>query len=220
MINGVILWHPWPVFADFFTICAHLGLSEPFVSEMAQMDCQVPKSPSKCSQCSQGCQMITGVILWHPWPVFAEFLSVCAHLCLSVPFVSEMAQMDCQVPKSLSKCSQGCQRITGFILWHPWPIFAEFCPMLARRKWKCTEMFFTTLYIVVVYQKVWYNSWQSKFWKKVWCIPVQRGNLRKTLLEPCRQRIMCKKVLYNPVDGGNDMTSSMDVTQPFLHSTT
>ena len=161
-----------------------------------------------------------GVILWHPWPVFAEFLSICAHLGLSVPFVSEMAQMDCQVPKSLSKCSQGCQRITGFILWHPWPIFAEFCPMLARRKCKCTELFFTTLYIVVVYQKVWYNSWQSKFWKKVWCIPVQRGNLRKTLLETCRQRIMCKKILYNPVDGGNDMTSSMDVTQPFLHSTT
>ena len=66
-------------------------------------------------------------------------------------------------------------------------------------------MFFTTMYIVVVFQKVLYNTRQSKFWKKVWCIPVQRGNLRKTLLEPCRQRIMCKKVLYNPVDGGNDM---------------
>ena len=115
MITGVILWQP--VFAEFLSICAHLCLYVPFVSEMAQMAWHVLECLSKIPK---GGQRFAGFNHWHPWSIFAEYWPICAWLCLSVPFVSEMAQMDCQVPKSPYKCSQRCQRISRVILWHPW----------------------------------------------------------------------------------------------------
>ena len=160
--------------------------------EMAQMDCQVPKSLSKWSQ---GCQMITGVILWHPWPVFAEFLSICAHLGLSVPFVSEMAQMDCQVPKSPYKCSQRCQRISRVILWHPW---------LHRNWWNLSILTHLCQIKLICAICVWHlchlclasvPNWSHPATN--FCqifMPVYTGNLIKYNVQPCS----CMEVLIQP----------------------
>ena len=101
------------LFGTWQSICAISETNGTDRQRWAQMD----KNSAKTGQ---GGQRFAGFTHWHPWSIFAEYWPICAWLCLSVPFVSEMAQMDCQVPKSPYKCSQRCQRISRVILWHPW----------------------------------------------------------------------------------------------------